>query len=206
MTAAITARRVLLLCRSLFAQSVEWTHAEFNRNSAGLFGPVPAVGDCLDDGPEVFKVLWFDRDVAPKHGDAVLWHVLNADPQQYATLRGGLRIPVGRAGVVKWLIDDAGAQWLANRYWAVRRDPETSAAVATLVRTRTFPDLPPWDPEFSEQLRREQHEERASTAVNDPDFIHFREDRPSPALALDALRSRRKVVGLPRTFRMVANR
>ena len=152
--------------------------------SSTLLGPFRVVGDCLSE-EECPMFAWADTALPIRSGDVGIWHLPSREPGPQPPA-GTTWVPQGEAEATKWLVTVDGVDWLACKYFAVRRDPEFHIPFARVIALQAFPGLPLEHPEESRRLRDEGLALRANPPRR-PDLIVFPEDLLSPAAVAEAI-------------------
>src|SRR5262249_17896810 len=120
--------------------------------SPGLFGPLHGRGDCLMDHGECPVLCWFDRNLPARNGDVILWRLPMREPGRCLVLPDGTVVPQDEQASGKWYVVVDGVEWLACRYFAIRRDPKFHEPFARLVAEVCYPGWPLESPAESQRL------------------------------------------------------
>src|SRR5947207_12834544 len=154
--------------------------------SSTLLGPFRVVGDCLSE-EECPMFAWADTALPIRSGDVGIWHLPSREPGPHPPA-GTTWVPQVEAEATKWLVTVDGVDWIANKYFAVRRDPTFHVPFALVVAVKRFPGPPLEDPAESRRLKEEALELRANPPRR-PDLIVFPQDLLSPAAVKAAILS-----------------
>jgi hypothetical protein len=95
------------------------TYRGYDPDSDTLVGPIECVGDCVHPHSEVAAAVWIDTALPPRDGDLIAWHM----PEQSS----------GERTATKWFLVIDGEQWIACKYFAVRRRPGWHIAAGRVV-------------------------------------------------------------------------
>ena len=155
-----------------------------NWRSPTLLGPFRVIGDCLSD-EETLMLAWADTALPIRSGDVGIWHLPTREPGPEPPA-GAAWVPQGEQEATKWLVTVNGLDWLANKFFAVKRDPTYHVPFARVIALKSFPGLPLEHPEEWRRLKEEALELRANPPQR-PDLIVFPHDLLSPAAVKAAI-------------------